>query len=78
MVLLPWDRDQPGVAARAEKLGVARVVQRAHATPEKVAQAVDELLDNPKFSQAAKYHSERLQAIDAVELACKRLEKLIL
>jgi UDP:flavonoid glycosyltransferase YjiC (YdhE family) len=28
MVLMPWGRDQPGVAARARALGVAEIVQR--------------------------------------------------
>jgi len=28
MILVPWGRDQPGVAARAEALGVATVIRR--------------------------------------------------
>lgn len=43
MVLLPWDADQPGVAARAAAAGVAVVVPRDEVTPDTVRQAVDEL-----------------------------------
>lgn len=76
MVLLPWDRDQPGVAARAAQLGVAKLVPRADATPEEVARAVDELFENPSYRDAARFHSERLQHIDSVDIACNLLEEL--
>jgi UDP:flavonoid glycosyltransferase YjiC (YdhE family) len=49
MVLTPWDADQPGVAARAEALGVARIVPRSEVTPESIAEAVDEILDHPEY-----------------------------
>jgi UDP:flavonoid glycosyltransferase YjiC (YdhE family) len=45
-VLLPWNRDQPGVAARAERLGVAQVVPRACANPDEVKRAVTALFDD--------------------------------
>ena len=37
MVLVPWGRDQPGVAARAAALGVAKVVPRVAASAESLA-----------------------------------------
>ncbi|HSM02381.1 MAG TPA: nucleotide disphospho-sugar-binding domain-containing protein [Acidimicrobiia bacterium] len=49
MVLTPWDADQPGVAARAEALGVARVVPRSEVTPESISEAVDEVLDGDQY-----------------------------
>ena len=76
MVPLPWDRDQPGVAARAKRLGVARLVPRINATPEEVARAVNELLDNPKYRKASSFHSKRLKAIDSVTVACSLLEDM--
>jgi UDP:flavonoid glycosyltransferase YjiC (YdhE family) len=54
MVLLPWDRDQPGVAARAEKLGVALVVPREEATPERVRAAVAAAFEDPRYLEAAR------------------------
>ena len=47
MVLLPWHRDQPGVAARAARLGVAEVVSRENASLEEVRRAVDRVFDEP-------------------------------
>jgi UDP:flavonoid glycosyltransferase YjiC (YdhE family) len=76
MVLLPWDRDQPGVAARAERLGVAQVVPRAYANPEEVKRAVTAVFDDPQYREAAAFQSERLEAIDSVAAACNLLEEM--
>jgi UDP:flavonoid glycosyltransferase YjiC (YdhE family) len=70
MVLLPWHRDQPGVAARAARLGIAKAVPREKANPEEVRRAVAEVLDDPKYREAANYHSRRLAAINATKIAC--------
>ena len=76
MVLLPWDRDQPGVAVRAEKLGVAQVVPRASATPEEVQRAVTAVIEDSQYREVAIGHSERLVTIDSVGVACSLLEDL--
>lgn len=75
MVLLPWDRDQPGVAARAEALGVAQVVHRHLVSPETVRQAVETVLQEPGYRETAARVSTRLKGIDAVEAACGLLER---
>jgi len=74
MVLLPWDRDQPGVAARASKLGVAKVVPRANANPQEVRNAVNTLFEDPRYREAAVHHSRRLAAIDSIGAACTLLQ----
>lgn len=76
MVLLPWDRDQPGVAARAERLGVARVVPRSDVNPNTVGQAVTALFIESEFRETADRVSERLKKTDAVDLACRLVESL--
>ena len=76
MVLLPWHRDQPGVADRAEKLGIARVIPRVHANPAEVRKAVTAVLDTPHYRAAASHHAKRLAAIDAGEIACSLLESI--
>jgi UDP:flavonoid glycosyltransferase YjiC (YdhE family) len=76
MVLVPWGRDQPGVAARAEALGVAVVVQRDGCTDAAVAQAVRRILDDPRYTERVCTVSKRLQAEDAVTAACVRVESL--
>lgn len=74
MVLCPWDLDQPGVAARAKALGVAKVVRRANVSPETVRHAVTTVLNNPKYRETASRVSARLKTTDAVDGACRLLE----
>jgi MGT family glycosyltransferase len=76
MVLLPWDRDQPGVAARAERLGVAKVIPRPEVNPGRVEQAVATILNEPKYREAAARVSSRLKKTDAIGVACHQIERL--
>jgi UDP:flavonoid glycosyltransferase YjiC (YdhE family) len=76
MVLLPWDRDQPGVAARAKRLGVARVVPRHDVSQDTVGQAVAAVFSEPKYRETASRVASRLKRKDAVEVACRLLERL--
>jgi UDP:flavonoid glycosyltransferase YjiC (YdhE family) len=76
MVLIPWSRDQPGVAARAEALGVAEVVPCEHATPETIGAAVTRSLADQEMGRSAAKHSARLRATDPPAEAAARLEAL--
>ncbi len=67
MVLVPWDRDQPGVAARAEALGVARVVERDELTPEALVQAIRNVLETSSYRERAAHHGERVRSTSAPE-----------
>ena len=78
LVLVPWGRDQPGVAARAQRLGAARIVDRSSLTRDAIDVALHEVLDDPSYAQAARSISERWQQLDPVAAACERLEKLAL
>jgi len=53
MVLVPWGRDQPGVAARAEQLGVARVVARDQLTDTRLSEAITHVLEDPHYQHRA-------------------------
>jgi UDP:flavonoid glycosyltransferase YjiC (YdhE family) len=77
MVLVPWGRDQPGVAARAEALGVATVVPREACTDAVVNQAVRRVLDDSGYGERVRTVSRRLQAEDAVTAACTYVESLV-
>lgn len=77
MVLVPWGRDQPGVAARAAALGVARVVPREEASPETLAAAIDAVLDNEAMRREAERHGARLRATDPPAVAAAALETLL-
>lgn len=74
MLLLPWDRDQPGVASRAENLGVAYVVPRANVCVETVHQAVKSVLNDSTYRQKAGQVSARLKTTDELDNASQLLE----
>ena len=79
MVLMPWGRDQPGVAARAQALDVAEVVARRvgeHVAADLRA-AIDRALASAEMRQAAAAHSERLRRTDPRGLAASLLESLV-
>ena len=76
MVLVPWGRDQPGVAVRAERLGVARVVSRAAATADSVRQAVEAVLHEPAYRTTADSISARLKETDGVAVACQIVQSM--
>ncbi len=79
MVLMPWGRDQPGVAARAKALGVAEVVRRGvgESAEVELASAIDRTLGNSDMEAAARRHSERLHRTDPPGRAASLLESLV-
>jgi UDP:flavonoid glycosyltransferase YjiC (YdhE family) len=77
MALVPWGRDQPGVAARAKALGVAEVVTREDASAATIAAAVDRILVDERMHEVAERHAARLRATDPPKRAANLLETLI-
>jgi UDP:flavonoid glycosyltransferase YjiC (YdhE family) len=77
MVLIPWGRDQPGVAARARSLGVAEVVPCEQATAETIAAAVTRSLASQDMARTAARHSARLRATNPPANAAAHLESLL-
>lgn len=77
MVLMPWGRDQPGVASRARTLGVAEVVQRGDNAEAELAGAVDRVLADSGIQKAAMAHAERLRKTDPPRRAASFLESLV-
>lgn len=76
MVLTPWDADQPGVAARAEALGVARIVPKSDVSPESVSRAVDEVLDDPRYRMRSAEVAETLAQRAPEDVATSLVESL--
>ena len=76
MVLMPWGRDQPGVAARARALGVAEVVPRTEDAQAVLAEAVDRALASAEMRRAAEAHSARLRITDPPAVAASLLESI--
>jgi UDP:flavonoid glycosyltransferase YjiC (YdhE family) len=77
MVLVPWGRDQPGVAARAAALGVAEVLARHDLTEDRLAAAIQQVLGTSRYQDNAARVASHLQARDAVALARARIEELL-
>src|SRR5207247_8791380 len=77
MVLVPWGRDQPGVAARAAALGVAEVVPREEASSEAIGAAIDRVLSDLTMKDVAARHGARLRATDPPGTAAALIESLL-
>jgi MGT family glycosyltransferase len=77
MVLVPWGRDQPGVAARAEALGVAVAVPSAFVSAQALLTAVDAALGDERMRRRAEEHRARLQATSPPAAAADLLETLV-
>jgi UDP:flavonoid glycosyltransferase YjiC (YdhE family) len=77
MVLVPWGRDQPGVAARAQALGVADVVSRQDATSDSLCAAIDRVLASRAMREACAREAARLQSTDPPARAAALVESLL-
>ena len=77
MVLVPWGRDQPGVASRAAALGTAEVLTRQDITVPRLSAAIHQVLGIPRYQEIAARIAGRLQAQDPVALARARIEELL-
>jgi UDP-glucoronosyl and UDP-glucosyl transferase len=77
MVLVPWGRDQPGVASRAAALGIAEVLARQDITEHRLSVAIQRVLGTPRYQEIAARIASHLQAQDPVALAGARIEELL-
>ncbi len=78
MLIMPYSHDQPDNARRMRRLKVARVIQKQHFTPIRVARKLRILLDEPIYAHRAQHIAERLHSEDGVAHACNALEGLVL
>ncbi len=74
MLVMPYSHDQPDNAARAERLGVARIIKRGKYKAIAVASELKQLLHEPKYAQQAKIIGEQIRSEDGVKVACDRIE----
>jgi UDP:flavonoid glycosyltransferase YjiC (YdhE family) len=77
MVCLPVLGDQPGNAARIERLG-AGVRLSQHASPAEIENAVRRVLDEPAFRSAAEGYASAIEREDPRQRVVDELESLIL
>ncbi|MEO9323700.1 glycosyltransferase [Nocardioides sp. C4-1] len=76
-VLLPLGADQPHNAARAEELGVARVLDASSATPEVIATAVTAAVADLGLHERARQVAAEVDALPGAEAAVSAIERLV-
>lgn len=76
MLIMPYSHDQPDNARRMKRLGVAKVIQKANYTPQKVTRKVSKILDRPEIAQRAEVVAEEVSREVGVKTACDALEAL--
>ncbi|KJH72076.1 glycosyltransferase [Aliterella atlantica] len=74
MLFMPYSHDQPDNAARAERLGVARIIKRSKYQANSAAAELKQLLNEPKYAQKAAVIGQQIRAENGVEKACDRIE----
>lgn len=77
MVLVPLGMDRPGVARRAERLGVARVVPHAELTRETMSDALEAVLIEPGYRRVAQDIAQHLQGQNPVADSCAHIEAFL-
>jgi UDP:flavonoid glycosyltransferase YjiC (YdhE family) len=74
-LIMPYSHDQPDNAARVERLGTSRTIKRNQYSAPRVASLLNELLNNPSYTEKAIEIARILQAENAVSVACDAIEK---
>jgi rhamnosyltransferase subunit B len=77
LLVVPHAHDQPDNAQRLARLGIARVLWPRRYTPDRVADELRRLLDDPGFSRRAAEVGEEVRREDGVKAACDALEALL-
>jgi rhamnosyltransferase subunit B len=75
MIVVPHASDQPDNAARAERIGIARVIPRNKYRTRRVLQELSRLLDDPRYASRAKILGVQVRGEDGLARACEALEK---
>ncbi len=74
MLVMPYSHDQPDNAARSERLGVARTIERGSYTAEWAVAELKQLLNNPRYIKQAADIGRQIQAENGVQAACDYIE----
>lgn len=74
-LIMPYTYDQPDNAARVQRLGTSRTINRKHYTASRVAKEASELLENPSYAAKASEIGRLIQSEDGVRVACDVIEK---
>jgi zeaxanthin glucosyltransferase len=77
MIAIPIVDDQPGVAARIRAHGIGLVIPHRKVTKERLKKAVQILLENPKYKQAANQMRNEVAKCDGLGTAADIIESTL-
>jgi zeaxanthin glucosyltransferase len=75
MVILPVAADNPGVAARAKRLGVAEFLPIGKVTARRLRAVIETVQADPTYRDNARKHQDSIRAVDAVGAAADIVEE---
>ncbi len=73
-LVVPWSHDQPDNAERLRKLGVSRTLERRRYTAETAARELRLLLEQPRYTEAARELRDCLTREDGLATASNKIE----
>jgi rhamnosyltransferase subunit B len=73
-LIMPYSYDQPDNAARVQRLGTSRTIDRSKYQAGRVAKEIQALLGNPNYATKATKIGRTLQTEHGVEAACDAIE----
>ena len=76
MLVVPFSHDQPDNAARAERLGVSKTLDRRKYDADSATRELRRLLNDPGYAARATDLGRRMQAEDGVACACDAIERV--
>lgn len=77
LVAIPVADDQPGIAARIERVGAGAVVPFKKVSEEKLRYAIRDVLENPAYRTAARKMQTMIKEKDGLELAAEIAESAL-
>jgi UDP:flavonoid glycosyltransferase YjiC (YdhE family) len=75
-LVMPYSHDQPDNAARAARLGIARVIDREQYRAARAVSEIRALLDDPGYASRAAAIGARVATEDGIRTAADALERL--
>lgn len=76
-LIVPYGADQPDNAARAKRLGVARVISRGQYRSLRVARELRKLLERKTYAERARAMGAAIRAEDGLAAACDVIEEVL-
>ena len=74
---MPYSHDQPDNALRCRRVGVAEYISRKNYNADTAAEAISDILSDPKYARNAAEAGEIVRAEGGTAEACDAIEGLI-